>query len=273
MSRWLWALLGGVVLVAIATVFWTASNQTNVTPPVSPGPATVTPGLLLPRRSPKNPRPRQLLPCCAERRALASLCAPGREGGRSPARSRSDRAAPPTPAPDGDSKPPHRLLPRRPHDALRSARRRAGTFAAACSRSASRRAAAAARARTGGAGSRGHICAQESRAAGRGLGLFRGGLRQAFPAERQRLGLSAAGGQVRPGRDCRVAEKDPSAFRDLPIDGASNVEGALKVTAECADSISYTSRSTVIMLRSATELVYSASGDAVLATTLKKCTP
>ena len=33
MSRWLWALLGGVVLVAIAAVFWTASNQTNVTPP------------------------------------------------------------------------------------------------------------------------------------------------------------------------------------------------------------------------------------------------
>ena len=57
------------------------------------------------------------------------------------------------------------------------------------------------------------------------------------------------------------------------IEGASEVEGALKVTAECADSISYTSRSTVIMLRSATELVYSASGDAVLATTLKKCAP
>ena len=56
------------------------------------------------------------------------------------------------------------------------------------------------------------------------------------------------------------------------IDGASQVEGALKVTAECADSISFTSRSTVITLRSATELVYSASGDPVLATTLKKCT-
>jgi hypothetical protein len=57
------------------------------------------------------------------------------------------------------------------------------------------------------------------------------------------------------------------------IERASEVDGALKVTAECADSISYTSRSTVIMLRSATELVYGASGDAVLATTLKKCTP
>jgi hypothetical protein len=39
------------------------------------------------------------------------------------------------------------------------------------------------------------------------------------------------------------------------IERASEVEGALKATAECADSIGYTSRSTVIMLRSATELV------------------
>ncbi len=53
------------------------------------------------------------------------------------------------------------------------------------------------------------------------------------------------------------------------IERASEVEGALTVTAECADSISFTSRSTVIMLRSPTELVYSASGDATLATILK----
>jgi hypothetical protein len=38
-------------------------------------------------------------------------------------------------------------------------------------------------------------------------------VRQAFPAERQRLGLPAAGGQVRPGRHSRVAEEDASAFR------------------------------------------------------------
>ena len=43
MSRWLWALLGGAVLVAIAAFFWTASNQTNVTPPVSPGRTAVAP--------------------------------------------------------------------------------------------------------------------------------------------------------------------------------------------------------------------------------------
>ena len=57
------------------------------------------------------------------------------------------------------------------------------------------------------------------------------------------------------------------------IDGASQAEGALKVSAECQDSISYTPRSVMIALRSATELIYSASGDPALATTLKKCPP
>ena len=207
MSRWLWALLGGVVLVAIAAVFWTASNQTNVTPPVSPGPTAVAPA----------PAPGAACSCAgrAETRALASAltCAPGCAGGRSPARSLSDRAA-------------------RSHSGARC--RTASRLAACsapprapslrpssptslrCSRSGRRTAPAAARARTGGVGSRGRICAQEPRAAGRDLGLFRGGLRAALPAARRRLGLSAAGGQVRSGRDCRVAEEDPSAFRHLP---------------------------------------------------------
>ena len=63
----------------------------------------------------------------------------------------------------------------------------------------------------------------------------------------------------------------PSAI--CRIEGASAAEGALKVSAECQDSISYTSRSVMIALRSPTELVYSASGDPALATTLKKCAP
>jgi len=63
----------------------------------------------------------------------------------------------------------------------------------------------------------------------------------------------------------------PSAI--CQIGGASQAEGALKVSAECQDSISYTSRSVMIALRSPTELVYSASGDPALATTLKKCAP
>ena len=63
----------------------------------------------------------------------------------------------------------------------------------------------------------------------------------------------------------------PSAI--CRIEGASVVEGMLKVSADCEDSISYTPRSVMIALRSATELIYSASGDPALATTLKKCAP
>jgi hypothetical protein len=54
MSRWLSALLGGVVLVATAVVFWTASNPTNITPAVSQGPTPVTPA---PVPAPPAPAP------------------------------------------------------------------------------------------------------------------------------------------------------------------------------------------------------------------------
>ena len=54
MSRWLWALLGGIVLVAIATLFWTAANRTNVPPPVSPSPTAVAPA---PVPAPPAPAP------------------------------------------------------------------------------------------------------------------------------------------------------------------------------------------------------------------------
>ena len=63
----------------------------------------------------------------------------------------------------------------------------------------------------------------------------------------------------------------PSAI--CRIEGASVVKGTLKVSADCEDLISFTSRSVMIALRSTTELIYSASGDAALATTLKKCGP
>ena len=57
------------------------------------------------------------------------------------------------------------------------------------------------------------------------------------------------------------------------VERASEAEGALKVSANCASSITYTSRSVMIVLRSPTELAYSATGDPVLATALKKCPP
>ena len=104
MSRWLWALLGGVVLVAIAAVFWIASNQTNVAPPVSPAPAPLTPA----------PAP---APTCAETSrppAAALTCASDYAGGCGPP-ARSAAAPPaPTPAPDAGQQPPRRLLPPRP---------------------------------------------------------------------------------------------------------------------------------------------------------------
>ena len=58
MSRWLSALLGGVVLVVIAVVFWTASNRTNVTPPaVSPDPTPVAPAPVAQEAAPSPPPP------------------------------------------------------------------------------------------------------------------------------------------------------------------------------------------------------------------------
>jgi HlyD family secretion protein len=55
------------------------------------------------------------------------------------------------------------------------------------------------------------------------------------------------------------------------IDRTSNADGALKVSGDCQDSISYTSRTVYIRLKSDNEVAYSASGDPVLATTLMRC--
>ena len=55
------------------------------------------------------------------------------------------------------------------------------------------------------------------------------------------------------------------------VESASQESGALRLSADCQDSISYTSRTVHIKLRSDTELFYSPTGDPVLATTLMKC--
>ena len=106
MSRWLWALLGGVVLVAIAALFWTAGNQKNVTPPVSPGPTAVAPAPVPPppalRRSAREPPPR-LRPAPALPTAQEAAAPPA-----------PSPTAPPAPAlrrPLQDSKPPRRPAP------------------------------------------------------------------------------------------------------------------------------------------------------------------
>ena len=55
------------------------------------------------------------------------------------------------------------------------------------------------------------------------------------------------------------------------VESASKEGGALKLNAECQDSISYTSRTVHVKLRSDSEMFYSPTGDPVLATTLMKC--
>ena len=192
MSRWLWALLAGVVLVAIAAVFWI--DETSVLPRFCQTQRRSPPRLLLLRRK-SRPRLRPHLRPRSRRRLQPH---PLRSGSGARCRTAIRLAARSAP----------RKRPRLRPSLPRSLR--------LLLRSAGRTTPAAARARTGGAGSRGHICAQEPCAAGWDLGLFRGGLRAPLPAARRRLGLSAAGGQVRPGRDCRVPEADPSPFRHLP---------------------------------------------------------
>jgi hypothetical protein len=51
----------------------------------------------------------------------------------------------------------------------------------------------------------------------------------------------------------------------------SHVNGAIKVDADCNDSISYTTETVQITIRSAGEIVYSPTGDPELATTLIRC--
>ena len=55
------------------------------------------------------------------------------------------------------------------------------------------------------------------------------------------------------------------------VESASHQGGALKLDAECQDTVSYTSRTVHVKLRSDTEMFYSPTGDPVLSTTLMKC--
>jgi hypothetical protein len=61
----------------------------------------------------------------------------------------------------------------------------------------------------------------------------------------------------------------PSATCQL--ERASQEGGALKVSADCQDSISHTSRTVYIKLKSDNEVLYSPTGDSVVGTTLMRC--
>ena len=253
MSRWLWALLGGVVLVAIAAVFWIASNQTNVAPPVSPAPAPVTPAPA-PAPTAQNVAPSPPPPSPAPPPAPAAPPAP------TPAPDAGQQAAsPPAPAPSPETPPAPPVVAQEP-----SPPPAPGPLANAPLPPPAPGRAAQPEVQD--------VYAPKSLAQLVGTWAY-------SPADCERLFQRRGGGwafrqPVDKFAQAAIVESPkrivlPSAT--CQIDGASQAEGALKVSAECQDLISYTPRSVMIALRSATELIYSASGDPALATTLKKC--
>ncbi len=256
MSRWLWALLGVVVLVAVAAGFWIASNPANVTPPVSPAPTPVTPAPAPaptaqnvapspPAAPPPAPAPTAPAPTApaapnpapdaAQQAASPPPPAPSPETPSAPPVVAQEPSPSPAPAPLAEPPPPPPAPGREAQDvaglyAPKSLAQLVGTWAyspADCARLFQRR--------------------------GGGWAF-----RQPVDKFAQAAIVESPKRIVLPSAICR-------------IDGASGADGALKVSAECQDSISYTPRSVMIALRSATELIYSASGDPALATTLKKC--
>jgi hypothetical protein len=256
MSRWWWALLAGVVLVAVAAVFWI--DQTSVLPPVSrgttpvaPAPSPASTAQNVAPSAPSSPSP-PAAPEAAAPPAPAPAPAPGAgQQATSPpaptAPSPEKPAAPrvvaqepsPPPAPAPVAEPP---LP--PPSPGRESQEVAGIYAPK---------------------SLAQLVGTWAYSAADCERLFqRRGGRWAY---REPVDKFAQAAIVESQKKILL----PSAI--CRIEGASLVEGMLKVSADCEDSISYTSRSVMIALRSTTELLYSASGDAALATTLKKCAP
>jgi hypothetical protein len=258
MSRWLWTLLTAVVLVAIAAVFWIVSNQTNVTLPLSQGPAPV------PAAPASAPTPRETAPSPAPpvTQQAAAPPAPTSPPAPNPAPDGGEQvASPPAPPPPLEPPPAPAVVA---HE-LSSPRAPGPLSDASLPPPASGRAAQP---------EVQDLYAPKSLTQLVGTWAY-------SPADCDRLFQRRGGGwayrqPVDKFAQAAIVESPkrivlPSAI--CQIDGASQAEGALKVSAECQDSISYTPRSVMIALRSATELVYSASGDPALATTLKKCAP
>ena len=264
MSRWLWALLGGVAVVVIAAFFWTATNQTNVTPPVSPKPAAVAPAPAPPAAAPPAQVPAPSSALAPPAQEAAAPPAPSPTAPRAPApnpapNAGQQAASPPAPAPPPSAPsappvvaqeppsapaPPVAEPPLPPPAPGRETSEVAGVFAPK---------------------NLAQLVGAWAYSEGDCERLFqrRGGgwaYRQPIDKFAQAAIVESPKRILLPSATCR-------------IDRASEADGALKVSAECEDSISYTSRSVMIALRSPTELIYSASGDPALATTLKKCAP
>jgi hypothetical protein len=261
MSRWLWALLGGVVLVAIAALFWTTSNQTNVTPPVSSGPTPVAPAPA-PAPTAQNvaPSPPPSPPAAQDAATppASGLAAPTAPTSAPDAGQQAASLPAPTPPPETPPAPP--VVAQEPSPPPASAPLADAPLPPPAPGREAQEVAG--------------IYAPKSLAQLVGTWAY-------SAADCERLFERRGGGwayrqPVDKFAQAAIVESPkrivlPSAI--CQIDGASQAEGALKVSAECQDSISYTPRSVMIALRSATELIYSASGDPALATTLKKCAP
>jgi hypothetical protein len=264
MSRWLWALLGGVVLVAIAALFCTAGNQTNVPPPVSPGPTAVAPAPVAPappapapvaQEPAPSPPPAPAPPAAQEAAAPPAppppappAPTPAPDAGQqaaSPPAAASSSETPPAPAVAAqEPSPPPAEAPLPPPAPGRETQEVQGVYA--------------------------------PKSLAQLVGTWAYSTEDCERLFQRRGGGWAYRQPVDKFAQAAIVESTkkillPSAI--CRIEGASEAEGALKVSADCEDSISYTSRSVMIALRSATELVYSASGDPALATTLKKCPP
>jgi len=267
MSRWLWGVLGGVVLVAIAGVFWTARNQTNVTRPVSPGPTVVAPAPVPPappapapvaQEPVPSPPPPPALPT-AQKAATPPAPSPTAPPALAPASDAGQQAASPpalAPRPDAPSAPP--VVAQEPPSAAAPltepplpppAPGREGEQVAGVVAPKNLAQLVGAWAYSEG------DCDRLFQRSGGGWAF-----RQPVDKFAQAAIVESPKKILLPSATCR-------------IDGASGADGSLKVSAECADSISYTPRSVMIALRSPTELIYSATGDPALATTLKKCAP
>jgi hypothetical protein len=274
MSRWLWALLGGVLLVAIAAVFWTASNQTNVPTPVSRGPAPVTPA---PAPVAQEPAPASAPAPTAQEAAPSpppSAAPPSAQQAAAPLAPAPTAPPAPTSAPDAGQQAASPPAP------TPSAETPSAPPIVAQGPPPPPAPASLAEAPLPPPAPGRETPEVQGEYAPKSLAQLVGAW--AYSAEDcGRLFQRRGGGWAyrQPVDQFAQAAIVESPKRILPpsatcrVERASEAEGALKVSAECADSISYTSRSVMIGLRSATELVYSASGDPALATTLKKCAP
>ena len=244
MARWLWALLVAVVLVALAVFFWPYGSRTTLEPPVAsiptrtPAPAPKSPANVAqaPAPAPQAPPPAQAPSPSPEpaARAPAPPAPPNVAEAPVPAAKAPTLAEAPAPAAKAPTLAEAPAPTQAPTPEPESAPSSVRELIGAWASSAS-------------------DCSRLFQRSG-------GALAYRQPIDKFAMAAIVASPQqvLLPASTCRVQS-------------ASQEDGALKLRTECMDSISYTSRTVEIKLRSKTELVYSPSGNPVLATTLTKC--